>query len=151
MNHSAPSSGRLAFRHAGANDCVLLAELNHQLIQDEAHRNPMTLAELEQRMRGWLGGEYAAVIFQIDCKAVAYALFRESESEIYLRQFFVVREQRRQGIGRRAVEILRTEIWPRDKRLTVEVLTKNDAGIAFWRSCGYRDYCLTLEIAPPKF
>ena len=55
---------------------------------------------------------------------------------------------RRQGVGRSAVEILRKEVWPPGIRLTVEVLCENMAGVAFWRSVGYRDYCLILEIIP---
>jgi ribosomal protein S18 acetylase RimI-like enzyme len=138
----------MTFRCATLNDCALLAELNHQLIRDEGHRNPMTVQELEQRMRGWLASEYAAVIFEDGGELVAYALYREQPEEIYLRQLFVVRNRRRQGIGRKAVEILRTQIWPGRKRLTVDVLTHNTAAIAFWRAAGYKDYCLTLEILP---
>jgi hypothetical protein len=58
------------------------------------------------------------------------------------------RDRRRAGIGRRAFEILGREVWPRSVRLTVDVLCANQSGIAFWRSVGYRDYCLTLEIMP---
>jgi predicted acetyltransferase len=32
--------------------------------------------------------------------------------------------------------------------LTVDVLLKNTAAIAFWRAVGYKDYCLALEILP---
>lgn len=38
-------------RRATLADCALLAELNHQLIRDERHRNKMTVPELELRMR----------------------------------------------------------------------------------------------------
>jgi predicted acetyltransferase len=140
----------LTFRRAESADCRLLAQLNHQLIRDGGHRNPMNVEQLESRMRGWLDGEYAAIIFAIESEIVAYALFRETVEEIYLRQFFVATDRRRQGIGRRAIALLRSEIWPEEKRLTVEVLTHNAAAIAFWRACGYRDYCLTLEFAPPS-
>jgi predicted acetyltransferase len=85
----------------------------------------MTVPELDQRMRSWLGGEYRAVFFEADDGIVAYALFREELEEIYLRQLFVVRHKRRQGVGRKAVGILRSQIWPRNKRLTVEVLVAN--------------------------
>jgi predicted acetyltransferase len=136
------------FRRATVNDCTLLAELNHQLIRDEGHRNKMTVSELEQRIKDWLVSEYAAVIFEMDGEIVAYALYREQSEEIYLRQLFVARNQRRKGIGRKAVEILRTKIWPANKRLTVDVLLKNTAAIAFWRAVGYKDYCLALEIMP---
>jgi GNAT superfamily N-acetyltransferase len=129
-------------------DSPLLAQLNQQLIQDEGHRNRMTLTELERRMRGWLTNEYRAVLYEDGGEVVAYALFRQQEQEIYLRQLFVVPDRRRQGIGRRAVEILRSQVWPKTKRLTVDVLVTNHSALAFWRAVGYQDYALTLEIMP---
>src|SRR5438105_6567790 len=138
----------MTFRAATLDDCAKLAELNHQLIHDEGHRNPMTLPELEQRMRAWLSSEYRAIIYEDGGEVVAYALFREQADEIYLRQLFVVRHRRSQGIGRRAVELLRSHVWPKTKRLTVDVLVANKRGVAFWRQVGYTDYCLSLEILP---
>jgi predicted acetyltransferase len=140
----------LTFRRATASDCALLAKLNHQLIRDEGHRNPMTGSELEQRMAAWLASEYVGILFEQGGEVVAYALYREQPAEIYLRQLFVVRNRRRQAIGRQAMELLRTRIWPQDKRLTVEALAHNTAALAFWRAVGYRDYSLKLEILPPK-
>src|SRR5258708_34630083 len=84
---------------AGLGDCPMLAELNHQLIRDEGHRNPMTVPQLEQRMRDFLTGEYRGIIFEDRGEIVAYALFREQPEEVYLRQLFVVRKRRGQGIG----------------------------------------------------
>ena len=138
----------MTFRPATLDDCALLAELNHQLIHDEGHRNRMTVTELEQRMRGWLSGEYRATIFEDNGAVVGYALFREQPEDIYLRQLFVVRHRRSQGLGRQAVEILRAQVWPRTKRLTVDVLVTNERAVAFRRVIGYTDYCLPLEIRP---
>ena len=138
----------MTFRAASSDDCPLLAKLNHQLIQDEGHRNKMTVPQLEHRMRKWLSGEYRAVIFEDSGEVVAYGLYREEPDLIYLRQLFVVRNRRRQGLGRQAVEILRSQIWQKDKRLTVEVLVANQSGVTFWRSVGYKDYALSLEILP---
>src|SRR5450432_600466 len=135
----------MTFRRATLDDCALLADLNHQLIRDEGHRNKLTVPELEQRMRGWLASEYTAVIFEKDGAVVAYALYHEQPEEIYLRQLFVARNRRRKGIGRNAMAILRTKIWPASKRLTVDVLIQNTAAIAFWRAIGYKDYYLALE------
>jgi len=140
----------MRFRPATLDDCLLLAGLNHRLIRDEGHGNQMTEPELEQRMRGWLSGEYRAVIFEDAGEVVAYGLYREQPEKIYLRQLFVVRHRRRQGLGRAAVAILRSQVWPRDKRLTVDVLVANQSGAAFWHSVGYTDYALSLEILPDK-
>lgn len=136
-------------RFATAEDCPTLAEMNYQLIRDEGHRNPMTIPQLEERMRGWLAsGEYRAILFEESNEVVAYALYRETEAEVYLRQFFVVRHRRREGIGRRAMQELISKLWPPNKRLTVSVLVKNATAVAFWRAIGYTDYDLTLEIRP---
>ena len=137
----------MTYRLATQADVLLLAELNHQLIRDEGHRNPMTVPELAERMGKWLEAEYTAVLFQID-EIVAYALFRNSDDSIYLRQFFVHRAHRRKGIGQRAMKILFQEVWPQDRRITVEVLIHNSAAISFWRSVGFADYSLALEKMP---
>jgi GNAT superfamily N-acetyltransferase len=139
---------KIELRFATDRDLDLLAEWNHQLIHDEGHRNPMQAPELRQRMRAWLEGEYKAVIFGPETEPVAYALYRETGDEVYLRQLFVRRDKRGEGIGHAAVEALRAQCWPRGKRLTVEVLTANVRAVAFWRDIGYQDYCLTLEIMP---
>lgn len=138
----------MEYHIANESDLDILAQWNHQLIQDEGHRNRMTVSQLRARMRYWLSGDYTAVIFDKDGESIAYALFREGEDEIYLRQLFVKPQMRNQGIGKEAVRILKEEIWTKPKRLTVDVLSHNKAAITFWRSVGYKDYCLTLEIMP---
>lgn len=133
------------YRPATLDDCRLLAELNAQLIQDEEHRNPMSVDQLAERMRAWLAGEYRAVIFKRPQETVGYALFRDEPEHVYLRQFFVRREARRQGVGRAAIEHLVRSVWPAHKRIRLDVLVGNTAAIAFWRSVGFADYCLTME------
>ena len=139
----------MRYRVATVQDCPTLANLNYELIRDEGHRNPMTVAQLGERMQGWLtSGEYQAILWEDNHDVVAYTLFRETEAEVYLRQFFVVRHRRREGLGRRAIKELCTQVWPRHKRWTVSVLVKNAPAVAFWRAMGYTDYALTLEIMP---
>jgi predicted acetyltransferase len=136
------------YRFATKNDLDLLAEWNQQLIIDEGHRNRMTVAQTRKRMKAWIKDGNAAVIFEEQGQAVAYALYRELPDEIYLRQFFVARGKRRRGIGKRVMTTLFTQLWPQDRRLVVEVLCKNTAALNFWHAVGYRDYVLTLEIMP---
>ena len=68
----------MEYRLATEQDLDLLAEWNHQLIRDEGHRNQMTVPKLRERMKGWLAGEYKAVVFLGDNGPVAYGLYRES-------------------------------------------------------------------------
>jgi predicted acetyltransferase len=135
----------LTFRRADVHDTPLLATMNQRLIRDEGHRNPMNLGELTARMAAWLGGDYEAAIFSCAGAAVGYALYRREPDHVYLRQFFVATELRRQGIGRQAVRWLWNDPWKDMHRVRLDVLTGNSAGREFWRSVGFTDYCITME------
>jgi ribosomal protein S18 acetylase RimI-like enzyme len=137
-------------REATLEDLPLLAELNLQLIEDQRSSNPMSVAELRERMRGWLAAEYRALLFEIDSEPVAYAVFRPAEGGIHLRQFLVGRTLRRQGIGRRAFEAFRQRYVPPGAALTLEVLVHNSTGIAFWRALGFQDHALSLRLPAPS-
>jgi hypothetical protein len=39
----------MKFRAATMEDCALLAQMNHELIRDEGHRNRMDISELDLR------------------------------------------------------------------------------------------------------
>ena len=134
----------MKFRQAALADSTMLAELNQQLIRDEGHRNRMTLTELEARMQEWLDGEYEAQLFELDATIIRYALYRRDPNCVYIRQFFIRPEYRRQRHGQFALNWLTQRVWT-DQRLRCEVLVENHAGIAFWRSVGFADYCITME------
>jgi GNAT superfamily N-acetyltransferase len=133
-------------RQAKESDLPLLALWNKQLIDDEAHKNPMSKDELYQRMKGWLEKDYKAAIFEMDGVPLAYALWREDPEGVYLRQFFMERSQRRKGLGREAVQLWLKEMRPRNKRVWLEALVNNEAGRKFWAACGFGEYAVTMEL-----
>jgi len=60
----------MRYRLASAQDCPLLAVLHTQLIQDEGHRNSMTVAQLEDHMREWMtSGAYQALLWGITTRS----------------------------------------------------------------------------------
>lgn len=137
----------MQFRFANAADADVLAPLNAQLIRDEGHRNPMTVVQLAERMSQWLAsGEYEALLFEETSVIVGYALFRREPEYVYLRQLFVRSEFRRRGIGREALSWLWRNAWQDVERLRIDVLSGNTVGQAFWRSIGFHDYCITMEM-----
>ena len=137
----------LVFRPATLADAEAIGLLNHELIRDEGHRNPMTAAELAERMRGWMAYEGYEALLGFDGDAlVAYVLWRDLPDSVYLRQIYVRREYRRQGTARHLMLTL-FQRWP-DKRLTVDVLAGNARALAFWRRMGYQDYAVMLERLP---
>ncbi len=142
------SQDTLCFRTATVADAPVLGRLNHLLIRDEGHRNPMGVDALVERMRGWLANDgYEALLGFDGDNLVAYVLWRDEPDCVYLRQIFVQREHRRQGVARHLM-LSMFERWP-DKRLTVDVLAGNARALAFWRRMGYRDYAVLLERLPP--
>jgi GNAT superfamily N-acetyltransferase len=137
----------LCFRPASLADASALGRLNHQLIRDEGHRNPMGEGELVERMRAWLADDgYEALLGFDGDDLVAYVLWRDEPDCVYLRQIFVQREHRRLGVARHLMLSV-FERWP-DKRLVVDVLAGNARALAFWRRMGYRDYAVMLERLP---
>ena len=140
----------ITYRFATLDDVPALAKMNRQLVEDEQHRNrSRSDAWFEERMRGFLSGAYRAVLFDLAGEVVGYALYTDHPDHadtLYLRQIWMSRSHRRQGIGREAMRLLRDEIWPRDKRITVEVLVGNAAARAFYEAVGFTPYSIELEM-----
>jgi ribosomal protein S18 acetylase RimI-like enzyme len=144
----------MKYRFATLPDISILAGMNLRLTEDENHRNRYKSDQwFKDRMKQFIEGDYKAVLFEKEGKVVAYALYRnhpDHADTIYLRQIFIERDSRRQGIGREVMNILMTEIWPKEKRLTVEVLSHNEIARKFFQAIGYKEYCLELEIKPEE-
>lgn len=136
----------LEFRFATENDVQWLAKMNQQLIQDEGHRNRMSLPELQQRMSNFLQKEYKAVIVGFCKTDIGYALYKHDPEWLYLRQIFIINSMRRKGFGRRFIEWLRNNPWKKCTRIRTDVLVDNIAGIDFWKAVGFKEYCITLEM-----
>jgi GNAT superfamily N-acetyltransferase len=139
------------YRFATADDAPLLAGINQQLIQDEWDGGGMSLERLEARMRRWIAdGDYRAVLFLEGEAIVAYALVSLDEDSAFIRHFFVMREHRGRGVGRRAIEVLFRDVIHPTMRVTLDVLASNGGGLQFWRSVGFRDYAVRMERLPAE-
>ena len=57
-------------------------------------------------------------------------------------------QRRGRGLGRRAFELLRRDASPADRRMLVEALVSNTAGVAFWESVGFTQRYVGLQLAP---
>lgn len=136
----------LEFRIATSQDAATLARLNAELIKDEGHRISMSVSQLERRMADWLGGGYEVVFIEYSGETVGYVLYRRETEHVVLRQMFIVAAMRRRGIGRSTIDWLRVNACTGVPRLRIEVLTSNPGGIEFWRSVGFQDYAMTMEL-----
>lgn len=124
-------------KKCSAQDAEKLAELNKQLIEDEKSDNKMSLGELQDRMKSFLETDYAAYFFMEGGSIIGYALVNVRTAPLYLRQFFIARNFRRNHKGRRAFELLLDEL--KTDKIDLEVLSWNEAGLKFWQSCGFAE------------
>jgi len=118
-------------------DIPQLANFNKQLIEDEKSDNPMSVSELEKRMDDFLTTEYDAYFFEKDSVIVGYALVKKSCSPLYLRQFFIGREYRKNHCGTEAFHALLEYL--EVESIDIEVLSENEAGNHFWESLGFKE------------
>lgn len=118
-------------------DAPRLAKWNRQLIVDEHSGNPMTVDQLEARMRGFLRSSYEAYILLDGPEPIGYALVDMGREPLYLRQFLIFQQYRRSGLGSRAFALLVQTL--KAGELDLEVLSWNQAGQAFWESLGFRE------------
>lgn len=143
----------LGIRAATPADFPLLARMNRELIEDEGHRNPMTVTELEARFHRFVTeqGYHVDVLLGGD-EVVAFATWRHradvaepSGQHIHLRQFYVARDRRGSGVGRRAVDLLFATRFQAGERVYLDVLETNPGGKAFWSRTGFAPYGTTME------
>lgn len=128
----------------------ILAAYNKQLIEDERHDNTMNMEQLKDRMRFFFTTGYKAYLFREGQAVLGYALVNHFKSPLYLRHFFIGREHRRQGHGRKAFGCLLRHLGT--DTLDVEVMVWNRDGQAFWQSVGFkeRSVYMRLEQDPPN-
>ncbi|MNI92295.1 hypothetical protein D3C73_1500690 [compost metagenome] len=90
-------------QECSSDDVELLAALNKQLIEDEQHDNKMNIDQLKDRMKNFLKSEYRAYFFKEHEGIKGYALVNHNRNPLYLRQFFICRDSRRNGYGKQAL------------------------------------------------
>ena len=138
----------MRLRRASGSDCAEIARFNHALIVDEGSTPELSLDALETRMRQWIEADHQAYLFVQDDESVGYALFWPDQAGWYLRQFFVVADRRRDGVGTRAFELLRNEVVPESATIHLDVIHANERGQAFWRSLGFESHAIAMHQNP---
>jgi len=142
----------LQLRRATESDSPLLAQMNKRLIEDQESRNPMSVEQLQNRMSSWMKGDWT-IEFLEDDSVVGYVVylirrdeFFPDKTEVYVRQFYVERDQRGRGLGSAAFKLLRETRFPAGSRLTLDVLATNPKGLNFWRRVGFQPYYTVMDL-----
>lgn len=127
----------------GMEDTPRLAVMNKMLIEDEQSDNPMNVEELQNRMAGFLSGDYTAFFFTEQEEIIGYALIRHTSDPVYLRQFFIDRPYRGQHKGQQAFRELMAHLGL--DTVDIDVLPWNERGMSFWKSCGFAETCVSMR------
>jgi len=146
---------QLLLKEANVDDVHMLTELNQELIREENSENPMTYAQLYDRMSGFLDNHWRAVFLMLNDEIAGYALFRERENgfdpnqkEIYIRQYLIRKNYRGEGWGRTGIQLLMFSVFPPNATILIDVLESNPEGRKFWESMGFQPYYLNMRLTP---
>ena len=108
-------------------------------------------SELEARFSGWLGSEWQVVLLEYGEVVIGYGIYRlqpdsyfPERTVVYVRQYFIRREYRGQGLGRAGFELMVEELFPSPCRILLEALASNPSGLAFWQHLGFHPYSIAL-------
>jgi ribosomal protein S18 acetylase RimI-like enzyme len=104
----------------------------------------MDVAQLAERMTGWLQAEYQGYLVIINENIAAYCLYRDDDKYYYLRHLYVDRGFRRQGIATQLLDWMYARVWT-DKRVRLDVLIHNKTAIAFYQKYGFEIRVLSME------
>lgn len=134
-------------------DFPLLARMNRELADDEGHRNPMTVSQMEDRFRRFVQVEgWSVDLFTIGDEVVGYATHRRdidptnpSRQSVSLKQFYIARHYRRDNVGKAAFDALAAARFNRGERVALEVIENNPGGRVFWMRVGFTPYSSMLE------
>lgn len=136
----------MKIRNAQSSDLKMLATMYRQLRVDALYpRTYESLNALEiklddlMRNFGW-----QATLLEEDHKILGYCLWQKRDDAIYIRQFWIARTLRREGYGRKFIELIKKYYW-QNQRIKLEVLHQNRRAIAFWESLGFSMQALILE------
>ena len=134
----------LTLRPAVAADAEAIGAMAAQLREDQGSEIQLPLRDLVGRAREQFAAGWEAVLFDVSGATVGYAFWENQPDGVFLHAFFTVRERRRTGLGRAAIEALWAGPWS-GRRVRLTVLMQNPRGQAFWRALGFSDHSIQME------
>ena len=135
-------------------DLPQVAQWNVQLHEDEGSP-PLSVDAAAKRLRRWFeDGTFQGAIFLGDGHPVGYVLYehrpvhadQRAAHRVYVRQFFISRESRREGTGTAAFETFVRKLVPKNVNVVLEVKESNSSGQRFWESLSFKPIGVAYEL-----
>ncbi len=141
------SGMRLQIDIAPCTDDALLSRMFLELMEDEKTDLPATPAFAASRMEEYLSRGDNAYVFFAQGAVAGYALVITDRSPLYLRHFYICRDQRRRGYGTAAFHALLETLGA--DTIDLDVFVWNERGKAFWESLGFAPRALMMRCKKP--
>jgi ribosomal protein S18 acetylase RimI-like enzyme len=103
----------------------------------------MDISQLKERMAGFLINGYKALFIKNEDNVIGYILCDMTKNPIYLRQFFIKREERRKHYGKEAFYKLKSYL--NVDEIEIDVYLWNETGIKFWESLGFKGQYIRMK------
>ena len=124
-------------RQFESDDLSYLVEMYRLLRIDEQQPDQRPDADLCQHLRNYLDDGYQCYFYENeDAQVIGYILFKESSGGVFLKHLFIGEAFRRQGHARRFLRYFIDGVWL-GKSVSLEVLSVNEAAIAFYESMSF--------------
>ncbi len=129
-------------RIANQEEYKLVADMAHQLFEDEPSDTKLSEQEFQDRLLKCIDmGSQAYLFFEEEI--VGYALVNKSRKPYYLVDFFICRPYRRGGRGTTAFHTLLKELGTEE--IDLDVLCWNERGKGFWESLGFKPRAIIMR------
>ena len=125
-------------------DIDLLFSINQQLIIDEDYDRPLTDEKLNERWKQFFTEIYIDFFIKVENEIVGYSVIHNHQTPKYIRHFYVQKEYRRKGIGKKAFYLILNELDV--KEIDVDVMYWNQSGLSFWKSLGFHERYIGLDL-----
>lgn len=121
-----------------------LAKLNYDLMVAEKYDNILPIENLIKRMKTFLRTEYDAFWVVYNNSKVGYILIKRTSNPIYIRQFYIIPEFQRKGLGSETIRQIKKQY--NVSILDVEVMIWNEVGFNFWKKIGFKPRCYSMRM-----
>ena len=129
---------------ATLNDTEELARLNLELMIAEDYDQKLPLEKLIPRMSTFLKTGYDAFFIDFKGKKAGYILIKTSSTPLYIRQFYILPEFQRRGLGQMTIKAIQK--YYKTRTFDVEVMAWNEAGYNFWKKAGFEKRCYSMRL-----
>lgn len=137
----------MKLKRASGKDLSALVTMNIELREDEKATGSMSEARLRARMNRWLGSNsYDVFLLVGEGATLGYALVDHAKKPVYLRHFYIKRDQRRRGYGTEALNLLIAKC---GGALELDVNSWNSGAIAFYEKFGFKRTVIAMQFERP--